>query len=136
MPEVSGILVDSSIWVKFFRAPHAPEAVHLDGLLQTKVVRTCAPVRVEVLSGTRTPRERMQLHEFFRAIPLLDPPTDFWDQVEDARFALARRGHQTSLVDLMIACTARHHRAALWTLDEDFSPIRETIAFALYTPEE
>ena len=48
-----GIVVDSSVWVKFFRAAQSPEAIHLDGLLQGRAVRTCAPIRAEVLSGAQ-----------------------------------------------------------------------------------
>jgi len=128
------VLVDTSVWVQFFRAGQTPEALHLDDLLQTRAVRTCAPIRAEVLSGARTDRERGQLRELFQAVPVLDLPADLWDRVEDARFALARKGHQASLIDLMIAWTAASHRTPLWTLDDDFSAVQRIVPFPQYLP--
>lgn len=135
MAEISGVLVGTSVWVQFFRSAHTAEARHLGSLLQARAVRTCAPVRAEVLSGARMERERAQLRELFQAIPFLEAPVDLWDRVEEARFTLARKGHSPSLIDLMIACTAAVHQAALWTLDDDFTMIRHTFGFPRYLPE-
>lgn len=135
MLKTPGVLADTSVWVRFFRFAESREAVHLDGLLQARAVRSCAPVRVEVVSGARTERERMQLRELFSAISCLDLPGDLWERVEEARFTLARKGIQASLIDLMIASVADQHEVALWTLDEDFSSIRSAVPFPRYIPE-
>ncbi len=135
MADSPGILVDSSVWVKFFRTGRAPEAIHLEGLIQAAAVKTCAPVRAEVLSGAPTLKERTRLRELFDAVDLLELPVDIWERVEEARFHLARKGRQTSLVDLMIAATALAHEAPLWTLDDDFVPIRDALPFPRYLPE-
>ena len=135
MPKASGVLADTSVWVHFFRFAESREAVHLDGLLQARAVMTCVPVRVEVVSGARTERERMQLRELFSAIPCLELPSDLWERIEEARFTLARKGAQTTLIDLMIASLADHHGAALWTLDDDFTLIRSVVPFPRYIPE-
>lgn len=134
MAQPEGVLVDTSVWVRFFRFAHTVEGLHLDGLLQAKAVRTCAPIQTEVLSGTRTQRERLRLRELFKAIPSLETPLDLWERVEETRFTLARKGFQTSLIDLMIACTAGTHRVPLWTLDGDFLAIREALWFPRYLP--
>lgn len=135
MPESSGILVDTSVWVRFFRSAQNREAVHLDGLLQAQGVKTCAPIRAEVLSGARTERERIRLRELFRAVPCLDLPGDIWELIEEARFTLARKGIQATLIDLMIASVSEQGAAPLWTLDEDFSHIQNAIPFSRYIPE-
>ncbi|MBI3616182.1 MAG: PIN domain-containing protein [Candidatus Omnitrophica bacterium] len=135
MSELEGILADTSIWVHFFRSAGSREAAHLDGLLQARLVRTCPPIRVEVISGARTERERMQLRELFSAIPSLDLPDDFWGRIEESRFSLARKGIQAKLIDLMIAAVTQHHNVPLWTLDDDFSLIRSIVPFPRYIPE-
>lgn len=132
MPEAAGVLVDTSIWIDFFHVGHSPQALHLDELLQTRAILTCDPIRTEVCSGARTAHERSRLHELFRAVSSLTPPPDLWARIEEARFTLARRGHQTSLIDLMIAATAAHHHVPLWTLDRDFEAIRHAIEFQKY----
>ena len=136
MPVASEVLVDTSVWIKFFRFSTAAESLHLDALLQAKAVCTCAPIRVEILSGARNDRERLHLRELFSAIPMKEPPVDFWEKVEEARFTLARKGHQASLVDLIIASTAAHHQVPLWTLDEDFASIQRVVRLPRYLPAE
>ena len=126
------VLVDTSVWVQFFRLPASREAIHLDDLLSVGPVATCAPIRAEVVSGAPSVRVFRQLREHFSALAMLDVPSDLWGRLEEHRFTLARRGYQASLVDLMVAQTASLHGAALWTLDKDFQPIASVIPLRFY----
>lgn len=128
------VLVDTSIWIQFFRQASSLEARVLDTLLAAGPVATCGPVRAEVVSGAKTSGEFHRLNELFGVLVTLEPPPDVWGQIAKYRFALARRGHQVSLVDLMISITAQVHGACLWTLDEDFQRIGTLVLFAWYTP--
>ena len=134
MAEIRSVLVDTSVWVRFFRSGQSPEAIHLEELLQLRAVVTCDPIQVEVASGARTDHERKELHEVFAAIPLFNLPPDVWRQIEEARFTLARKGRQASLIDLMIAATAQYHGTLLWSLDTDFAVIHGALPFPMYHP--
>jgi hypothetical protein len=125
------VLVDSSIWIRYFLRPDGA-ADELDALLQAGGVATCAPIRAEVVSGARTEREFARLRDLFGALRQLEPPGDVWPRLEAARFALARAGHQVALVDLMIALTAAHHRVPLWSDDADFGPIGRALPLERY----
>ncbi len=129
----SFVLVDTSVWIKFFRFLNSHETEHLDFLLQSGAVRICDPVRAEVLSGARNDSERRRLRDLFDAVPLVQAPPNIWEQVEDIRYTLARKGHSTSLIDLWIACTAAFHGYALWTLDSDFTAVRTILPLSLYS---
>lgn len=129
------ILVDTSVWVSFFRTTRVPEVGTLDALLSLASVATCAPIRAEVVSGAPTAREFERLQTLFEALPLLQPPQDVWLRIEEARYALARRGHQASLIDLLIAVTAQANQALLWTLDRDFRLFSPVIPLKHYHPE-
>ena len=131
---VSLVLVDSSVWIQFFRAAQSSEAVALDALLAAGPVATCAPIRTEVVSGARTLAQFHQLRTFFAALVQLALPDDAWAQIEDARFTLARRGQQASLVDLLIAVTAHSHRVDLWTVDESLKRMASHLHMRLYQP--
>jgi predicted nucleic acid-binding protein len=135
MADVPLVLVDTSVWVRFFRMAQSPEARTLDALLALAAVTTCAPIRAEVVSGAPTPREFARLRALFDALSVLEPPGDVWRQLEACRFALARRGHQASVVDLFIALTAQAHRVAFWTLDEDFRHLSAVVPIRRYLPE-
>ena len=135
MADLHLVLVDTSVWVRFFRAEHSANAQALDQLLSLAAVATCGPIRAEVISGAKTRREFQRLRDLFTAVRDLPPPDAIWNAIEAHRFALARRGYQASLVDLWVALTAHTHAAALWTLDEDFEHIAAVVPFKHYLPD-
>ncbi len=119
---MSDLLVDSSVWVEFFRGN--PRVVaRLDSALEADRVAVCGPVLAEVLSGARTRAEFERLRSAFEGVDVLPDPADAWPRIGEARFALARRGTQAALVDLLIALTAAEARHTLLTRDADFERI-------------
>ena len=135
MSEFDLILVDTSIWIRFFHVAGSTEARVLDHLISLGLVATCAPIRAEVVSGARSKQEFDRLNDFFDALVALESPPEIWRHVGEHRFALARRGHQASIVDVMIALTAQAHHAALWTLDKDFTRLPPLIPLSLFQPQ-
>lgn len=136
MPDLHLVLVDTSVWVRFFRAEGSANIQALDQLLSLAAVATCGPIRAEVISGAKTRREFQRLRDLFTAVRDLPPPDGIWNEIEAHRFALARRGYQASLVDLWIALTAHAHGVALWILDEDFQHIAAVVPFKRYIPDD
>ena len=90
------VLVDASVWIRFFRAARSPEARALDALLALGPVATCAPIHAEVVSGATNAREFDRLRRLFSTLVMLQPPEDLWPRLEESRYALARRGYQAS----------------------------------------
>jgi hypothetical protein len=119
---VSDLLVDSSVWIEFFRG-NAKVVTRLDAALEADRVAVCGPVVAEVLSGARSRREFETLRSALEGIDLIPDPPDAWPRIAEARFALARRGTQAALVDLLIALTAAEARHTLLTRDADFERI-------------
>ena len=134
MADASAILIDTSVWIRFFRSANSPEAKRLDTLLSMGLVATCAPIRVEVLSGAPNKREFERLRDLFVSLIEFELPHDVWTRMEEHRFTLARRGYAASLIDLLIALTAQQRQASVWTLDEDFEHIATVIPIARYHP--
>lgn len=123
---MSDLLVDSSVWVEFFRGN--PRVVaRLDAALEADRVAVCGPVLAEVLSGARTRAEFERLRSAFEGVDVLPEPPDSWPRIAEARFALARRGTQAALVDLLIALTAAEARHTLLTRDTDFARIASAL---------
>lgn len=115
-------LVDTSVWVAFFRGD--PKAVEkLDRLLEQGDVATTGPVFAEVVSGARERRTYDRLRDLFQGLLWLSPPVSCWERVGELRFTLAKRGVQAHLVDLLIASTAAEHGCPLVTRDKDFQQI-------------
>lgn len=136
MADTGLVLVDTSVWVRFFRVTESLEAAMLDALLKAGPVATCPPIRAEVVSGAPTKREYERLRRLFNALVHLEFPAGVWHLIEESRFTLARHGVQASLVDLLIAATAQAHRVALWTLDEDFARIASVLPLSRFYPAQ
>lgn len=81
----------------------------------------------EVLSGAPTLAALARLRTLLRSLDWLSEPRDIWDRAAETRFALARRGHQASLVDVYLALSAAEAGHALLTRDTDFARIKEAL---------
>jgi len=123
------VLVDTSVWVSFFRGASSVFTDQLAELLQNDAACTTAIIRTELLSGTRNESEFRALANTLSAIDQLSEMPDFWDRVAHYRFQLARKGIQASITDLSIALMARDHRCPLLTEDKEFRPIARVIPF-------
>lgn len=127
---MSDLLVDSSIWIDYFRG--APNVVRrLDAALELDRVAVCGPVVAEVLSGARTHADFALIEAAFAGLELLPDPSEAWPRVGEARFALARRGTQAALIDLLIALTAVEASHTLLTRDSDFRRIARVVPVEL-----
>lgn len=126
------VLVDSSVWVDFFHGRQTPEAETLDELLQEELVCTCRLIMAEIIPGANTEKEFHLLKDYFNALPLLEDPPEFWEQVLDWRFNLKREGVDgIAIADLMIAVLAREHECPLLTRDRHFRLMRPIMGLEL-----
>ena len=127
---MSDLLVDSSVWIDFFRG--APNVVRrMDAALEQDRVAVCGPIVAEVLSGARTRADLARVKAAFEGVEMLPDPVDAWPRVGEARFALARRGTQAALIDVLIALTAADANHALLTRDSDFRRIAAVVPVEL-----
>jgi len=123
---VSDLLVDSSVWIDFFRGTR-DVVRRVDAALDKDRIAVCGPVVAEVLSGARTRADFVRLKDAFEGLALLPEPADSWLRVAEARFALARRGTQAALVDILIALTAANAGHLVLTRDSDFRRIAAVV---------
>ena len=126
------VLVDSSVWVNYFRQGLSKEAETLDQLLSLGLVATCDPIKAEIISGAPSMPEFVKLRELLEAILFFKTPSDIWNKIAEQRFLLARKGIQSGLIDLWIANTAKENNALIWTFDKDFSSIIKIIHFETF----
>ncbi|HEY3351489.1 MAG TPA: PIN domain-containing protein [Thermoanaerobaculia bacterium] len=123
---MSDLLVDSSVWIDFFRGTR-DVVRRVDAALDKDRIAVCGPVVAEVLSGARTRADFVRLKDAFEGLALLPEPADSWPRVAETRFALARRGTQAALVDILIALTAADAGHAVLTRDADFRRIATVV---------
>jgi predicted nucleic acid-binding protein len=132
---MSRILVDSSIWIEFFRHPDAPASVVLDHLLAHRLVCTTGLIQAEVVPGAQSPRDFRRLRLLFGALPLAPEREGFWTHLIRFRHRLHANGVLgIGIPDLIVATVAIQNRKLVFTLDEDFPRMVPYVPIRLFTP--
>ncbi|MCU0864095.1 MAG: PIN domain-containing protein [Planctomycetes bacterium] len=115
------ILVDTSVWVEFFRRPKPLEfarAVDLDEVI------ICPPIVQEVLQGIRDPDAYRSIRQSLLALPIVEAPMSLDVWLEAAQlYRTARHAGITvrSTTDCLIAACALRHDAEVLHRDRDFT---------------
>jgi hypothetical protein len=132
---MSRILVDSSIWIEFFRRPEAPVSLLLDDLLAHRLVCTTGLIKAEVVPGARSPKDFRMLRAMFDALPLAPEREGFWAHLLRFRHRLECKGVMgIGIPDLIVATVAIQNRKLVFTADEGFPRMRPHIPVSLFIP--
>lgn len=116
MSPSSAVLVDTSVFIDYFRSGSASSEILTDLLMQQRVV--ISPyVRLELLMGVRK-EERAVLNDLLSALPLATLTSKLFDSAE--KFIGLVRGHgiAVGLVDYLIALQAAELGVPLLTFDK------------------
>ena len=127
------ILVDTSVWVAYFRGADSRLVDRLRALLEENQVALALPVRLEILSGAAT-KELIQLHHVLAALPLLVPSNATWHRVESWIEKAVSKGERFGVADLLVAALAADRDMPLWSLDRDFERMQKLGFIWLYLP--
>lgn len=112
-------LVDSSVWIEFFRGRDASVRRRLDQLLENDQVVLSAFVRLELLAGVRS-TEVPKMQRLLDALPALPVDNSQFSWCEDRLKEGRARGVRFGTLDLLIAAQASLSDCGLWSLDADF----------------
>lgn len=126
-----GVLIDSSVWVEYFRRSGSEPAVLVRSALSCGAAHIVPPIRAEIASGARTPREFRRLDDLMRRVIHVPEPPDLWRRIGEARFTLRRQGATVTIIDLWIAAAAESAGLPLVTMDRDFLAIAKAIPVRL-----
>ena len=114
------VLVDTSVWVEFFRRP---SRIDLPTVVDLDEVVTCLPVVQEVLQGFREEAAFALARDAMLALPLVEAPLRqelFEEAVSLYRHARATGFTVRSSVDCLIAACALRHGLTVLHRDRDF----------------
>jgi predicted nucleic acid-binding protein len=118
------ILVDTSVWIAYFRASDRDLTAHLQVLLEEDQVVLPVPVKIEILCGSPA-RELARLRRLLEALPLIVPSHSTWERMEDWIEIAISEGERFGMADLLIAALAVDRGTALWSLDNDFARMQK-----------
>lgn len=111
------ILVDTTIWVEFFKSN--PVFVdEIESLLENKEVITVEPVFAELLYGSRNENERSIILSYWKVLPKIKFLEGSF--IESADFANKRNYHNIGigLIDSILYKAVIDNKHLIWTLDK------------------
>ena len=121
------ILVDSSVWIDFFRGTVTPETERLDALLGSELLVVGDLILAEVLQGFSSERDFNQARKLLTALDvvMLGGPEIAIQAARNFRTLRARGVTIRKTIDTLIATRCIESDYALLFSDRDFEPFVE-----------
>jgi predicted nucleic acid-binding protein len=128
------ILVDSSVWIDFFRRSPGPAGGELRRMIyEAEPFALAGIVVTEVLQGLT--RDAVSIERYLAQWDMLEPRGFATYREAAAIFRFCRaKGISLTTIDSLIAAIALEHRASVFTLDHDFTRIARVTHLPLYAP--
>lgn len=121
------ILVDSSVWIEYFRGIATPQAAKLDTLLGIEPIATGDLILTEVLQGFASNREFTQAKNLLTSLVVVDlaGQTIAIKAAENFRALRSLGITVRKTIDTVIATRCIENRFSLLYSDKDFDPFVE-----------
>lgn len=118
------ILVDSSVWIDYFRGTAAPQATRLDSLLGTELLSTGDLILTEVLQGFVNDRDFIRARNLLTSLVIVDlaGQTIAIKAAENFRALRSLGISVRKTIDTVIATHCIENRSPLLYSDRDFDP--------------
>lgn len=112
------VLIDSSVWIDYFRGNKevVPKVLHLLDLNQVMLAN---PVYLELLIGAKK-SDYPIIKRVMTGLPRFNIEAAHWDSIAEWIFLAKKNGDQFTIVDLLIAAVAFEQKCVVWSLDKDF----------------
>jgi len=111
------ILIDTSVWIEFFKQKE-DFVQEIQAMLKSQKVVTVEPIFSELLYGVRNSRERQIIEAYWKVLPRIEYTAN--SMIQAALFANSKDYHKLGigLMDAIIIRSALGGKHLLWTLDE------------------
>lgn len=121
------VLVDSSVWIDFFRGVNTPQVEQLDRLLGTEPLAIGDLILTEVLQGFSSERDFLQAHRLLSRLDLvrLGGRDIAVQAARNYRFLRACGVTIRKAIDMIIATRCIENDFSLLYSDRDFDPFVE-----------
>ena len=117
------VLVDTSVWIEYFRQKDDVVEKEMDGLLRSGEVATAGLILAELRRGCRTPSQVKLMLEAMEPLPYLEIDRASWLKAGEIAVEADARGYRLEVGDCLIAAVVLREHCSLFTLDRDFSRI-------------
>jgi hypothetical protein len=129
------VLVDTSVWIKYFRDKSPNLSKRVDEILSKQEVYAPKIVIAELIQGSKSDREISTIEEFVDAFNIIDQKEDTWIRAGKLSFSLRKKGRTVNLTDCYIAVIAQEYDCQIFSLDEHFKDIQKALNVHFISPD-
>ena len=128
------ILVDTSVWIDFFRGTPSPSAESLKALIANHAdICICGVILTEILQGIRSDKQFAQTRDLLDATVFLPMGRETFAHAAILYRKLRKKGYTVRKpIDCMIAAVAIEHEVPLLHNDKDFLPLEKHASLESY----
>ncbi len=119
----TGIIVDTCVWIEFFRKQESELTLHLKSLLRERKVIMVGMVMAEILQGVKAPKEATLVKQNLEKLPYLEMTRDVWEAAGEISASLRLAGITIPLSDLIIAGIALSGDHEIFSIDPHFEKV-------------
>ncbi|TGK90065.1 PIN domain-containing protein [Leptospira bourretii] len=128
---MSQVVLDSSIWIEYFRNSNTKISSQVDSLIDSGNIYTNELILAELVPFLKLKKQN-QLIQILESIECLKLNID-WKQLIDYQTLIIRNGiNRVGIQDLIIAQNIIQYQATLFTLDKHFKLISKFIKLSLF----
>lgn len=128
----TGIIVDTCVWIEFFRKPESELTTQLKSLIRKRRVIMVGMVLAEVLQGIKVPKEAKIVKQHLEKLPYIEMRREAWEKAGEMSASLRSKGITIPLSDLIIAALAILSDNELLTIDPHFKNMKELKLYDTY----
>jgi len=122
------VLVDTSIWVEYFRSGEISSK--LDFLIDENLIVVNHLILAEIVPFLKIRKEQKIIDLLYSVKNLILEIN--WDEIIEFQFKCLKNGlNGIGIPDLIIAQNAKQHRCEIYTLDNHFSFMKEILGLQL-----
>jgi len=129
--DLDKILVDTSVWIEFFKKKE-PWYSAVSNLMDDRKVCCAGIILAELIQGAKSEKELEVLRDFRHVFAFLDESVDLWQAAGELSCALLRKGKSIGLSDCYLAVAARSNQVKIFTIDKHFEVIKGVAGIALF----
>jgi len=118
----SGALVDTSVWIDFFRGDPSIKN-SLEKLIAKDEIFTAGPILYELLQGVKLSEERKQVKEALLSTNYLEITSNDWGEAALLSSTLRAQGITLPMTDILIGHLAKVRNLEVISFDPHFDQI-------------
>ncbi|MBI2355339.1 MAG: PIN domain-containing protein [Deltaproteobacteria bacterium] len=125
------VLLDTSVWIEFFRQ-REPYFGMVTRLIDDDHVVCCGIILAELMQGARSDKELDVLDDFLHVFAFMPETPELWAAAGKLSGKLRRKGVTVGLSDCFIATAAASAKVQVATLDSHFEALCKPAGISLY----